>query len=84
MPIISTTTKSYIAGFLDGDGCIMFQLIHRKDYVYGYQIRNKCFESIKYSRYYAVNRTDEFVSIGGAGIFISKIPYINAFDSPSE
>ena len=39
MPIISTTTKSYIAGFLDGDGCIMFQLIHRKDYVYGYQIR---------------------------------------------
>ncbi|MDA2922391.1 LAGLIDADG family homing endonuclease [Patescibacteria group bacterium AH-259-L07] len=36
---ISPTTKSYIAGFLDGDGCIMFQLIRRKDYVYGYQIR---------------------------------------------
>ena len=32
-------TKAYIAGFLDGDGSIMFQLIERKDYIYGYQIR---------------------------------------------
>lgn len=39
MSIISSTTKSYIAGFLDGDGCIMFQLIYREDYKYGYQIR---------------------------------------------
>ena len=30
---------SYIAGFLDGDGCIMLQLIYRYDYVLGYQIR---------------------------------------------
>ncbi len=30
---------SYIAGFLDGDGCIMAQLVHRKDYRFGYQIR---------------------------------------------
>lgn len=30
---------SYIAGFLDGDGCIMLQLVYRKDYIYGYQIR---------------------------------------------
>ena len=33
------TIKAYIAGFLDGDGCIMLQLIHRHDYVLGYQIR---------------------------------------------
>lgn len=33
------TTKAYIAGFLDGDGCVMLQLVRRKDYVYGYQIR---------------------------------------------
>ena len=33
------TTKAYIAGFLDGDGSIMFQLIERKGYIYGYQIR---------------------------------------------
>lgn len=31
--------KSYIAGFLDGDGCIMAQLVKHKDYVFGYQIR---------------------------------------------
>ena len=30
---------AYIAGFLDGDGCIMLQLIYRYDYVLGYQIR---------------------------------------------
>jgi hypothetical protein len=29
----------YIAGFLDGDGCIMAQLITRSDYKMGYQIR---------------------------------------------
>jgi len=36
---ISEHEKAYIAGFLDGDGCIMFQLVRRKDYVYGYQVR---------------------------------------------
>ena len=30
---------AYIAGFLDGDGCIMLQLVYRHDYVFGYQIR---------------------------------------------
>jgi hypothetical protein len=37
-------TKAYIAGFLDGDGSIMFQLIERKGYIYGHQIRaSVCF-----------------------------------------
>jgi len=31
--------KAYIAGFLDGDGCVMLQLIYRHDYLLGYQIR---------------------------------------------
>ena len=39
MKIISATTKAYISGFLDGDGCVMFQLVRRKDYRYGFQIR---------------------------------------------
>ena len=30
---------AYISGFLDGDGCIMLQLVYRHDYVLGYQIR---------------------------------------------
>jgi len=29
----------YIAGFLDGDGCVMVQLISRKDYRLGFEIR---------------------------------------------
>jgi len=42
--MIDETTKAYIAGFLDGDGSIMLQLIHRKDYKFGYQIRaSVCF-----------------------------------------
>ncbi|OGK34614.1 hypothetical protein A3A93_00915 [Candidatus Roizmanbacteria bacterium RIFCSPLOWO2_01_FULL_38_12] len=32
-------TKAYIAGFLDGDGSIFLQLVRRKDYQLGYQIR---------------------------------------------
>lgn len=36
---MSSEEKAYIAGFLDGDGCIMAQLVRRKDYIYGYQIR---------------------------------------------
>jgi hypothetical protein len=37
--MLTNLEKAYIAGFLDGDGCIMFQLVRRKDYIYGYQIR---------------------------------------------
>lgn len=37
--MLSDLDKAYIAGFLDGDGCVMFQLVRRKDYVFGYQVR---------------------------------------------
>jgi LAGLIDADG endonuclease len=33
------TILAYIAGFLDGDGSIFFQLIRKNDYCLGYQIR---------------------------------------------
>ena len=33
------TILAYIAGFLDGDGSIFFQLIRKKDYRLGFQIR---------------------------------------------
>ena len=36
---LSNEEKAYIAGFLDGDGSIIAQLVHRKDYKLGYQIR---------------------------------------------
>ena len=36
---LSKQLLAYISGFLDGDGCIMAQLVYRKDYSLGYQIR---------------------------------------------
>jgi hypothetical protein len=36
---MSDEVAAYIAGFLDGDGSIMAQLVARKDYRLGYQIR---------------------------------------------
>ncbi len=36
---MDATVLAYIAGFLDGDGSIFFQLIRRKDYCLGFQIR---------------------------------------------
>jgi intein-encoded DNA endonuclease-like protein len=36
---MSNEEKAYIAGFLDGDGSIMAQLVKRKDYKLRYQIR---------------------------------------------
>ena len=33
------TEIAYIAGFLEGDGCIMMQLVRSSGYIYGYQIR---------------------------------------------
>ena len=36
---MGSTTLAYIAGFLDGDGSIFFQIIKRKDYLRKFQIR---------------------------------------------
>lgn len=36
---MTSEEKAYIAGFLDGDGSIIAQLVARKDYKLGYQIR---------------------------------------------
>lgn len=40
MRFIGSTTIAYIAGFLDGDGSIFFQIIPRKDYKLKFQIRS--------------------------------------------
>ena len=36
---LTDTQKAYIAGFLDGDGSIFIQIVHRKDYRLKFQIR---------------------------------------------
>ena len=38
--MLDPTILAYIAGFLDGDGSIFFQLIRKKDYRVGFQIRS--------------------------------------------
>jgi intein/homing endonuclease len=30
---------AYLAGFIDGDGCLLAQLVKRPDYLYKFQIR---------------------------------------------
>ena len=37
---MNSTILAYIAGFLDGDGSIFFQIVPRKDYKFGFQIRS--------------------------------------------
>ena len=37
---MNPTSWAYIAGFLDGDGSIFFQLIRKRDYRLGFQIRS--------------------------------------------
>lgn len=39
MKDISEEEKSYIAGFLDGDGCVNAQIVRREDYRLRFQIR---------------------------------------------
>jgi len=37
--IMPEEVKAYIAGFLDGDGCLMAQLVKREENKFGFQIR---------------------------------------------
>jgi len=39
MKNISENDKSYIAGFLDGDGCINAQIIRQKEYRFKFRIK---------------------------------------------
>ena len=40
MRFMDSTVLAYIAGFLDGDGSIFFQIVPRKDYKQKFQIRS--------------------------------------------
>ena len=44
---MDSTKLAYIAGFLDGDGSIFFQIVPRKDYKLGFQIRSSVLFSQK-------------------------------------
>ena len=57
--------RAYIAGFLEGDGCIMLQLVYRHDYVLGYQIRASIvFYQKQQYRWFLSWLQDQFGGIG--------------------
>jgi len=57
--------KAYIAGFLEGDGCVMLQLVYRHDYKLGYQIRaSVVFYQKQQYRWFLSWLQDQFESIG--------------------
>ena len=57
--------RAYIAGFLEGDGCIMLQLVYRHDYVLGYQIRASIvFYQKQQYRWFLSWLQDQFSGIG--------------------
>jgi LAGLIDADG endonuclease len=64
MKTCSCQEKAYIAGFLDGDGCINAQIIKRPDYVLKYQIRvSICFFQ-KTKRHWFLIRLDKQLRCG--------------------
>jgi hypothetical protein len=52
MKHVSDNEFSYIAGFLDGDGCINAQIVRRKNYKLLFQIRVSITFFQKTSRYW--------------------------------
>lgn len=50
MKTLSVEQASYLAGFIDADGCILAQIVSRKDYVLKFQIRVSvtCIQKMKH------------------------------------
>jgi hypothetical protein len=64
MNLKNPETLVYIAGFLDGDGSILFQIVPRKDYKQKFQIRSSI---AFYQDTINVRILDEFKELFGAG-----------------
>ena len=64
-PHVKATDAAYVAGFLDGDGSIHFQLVRQKEYRYGYYIRS----SLSFSQATSARHHLAYVQglLGGAG-----------------
>ena len=53
--MITEQEKAYIAGFLDGDGCILLQLVKNSDYKYGFTVRTSvCFYQKKTKHWFLI------------------------------
>ena len=62
---MNVSTASYVAGFLDGDGSIHFQLVKQKEYRFGFYIR----ASVSFSQSTSARQGLEKIQtlIGGGG-----------------
>lgn len=61
---LTTTQAAYLAGFIDGDGSIIAQLVFRKDYVLKYQIRVSVLFIQKKKRVYFLNQLQDEIGTG--------------------
>jgi len=55
---------SYLAGFLDGDGCILAQIVRRKDYRFKFEIRISILFYQKTSRHWFLLQLKEALKLG--------------------
>jgi hypothetical protein len=62
---MSASTQSYVAGFLDGDGSIHFQLVRQKEYRFGYYIRASISFSQSTSARWGLEMIQELLGGGG-------------------
>src|SRR5271167_2725978 len=62
---MDVSTASYIAGFLDGDGSIHFQLVRQKEYRFGFYIRASISFSQSTSARQGLERIQAMVGGGG-------------------
>jgi LAGLIDADG endonuclease len=61
---LSSTDLAYIAGFLDGDGCINAQLVRRSDYILKFQIRYSLTFFQKTSRHWFLLKLQKQLGFG--------------------
>jgi hypothetical protein len=62
---MNVSTSSYVAGFLDGDGSIHFQLVKQKEYRFGFYIRASVSFSQSTSARQGLERIQALVGGGG-------------------
>ena len=62
---MDVSTASYVAGFLDGDGSIHFQLVKQKEYRFGYYIRASISFSQSTTARHGLERIQSLLGGGG-------------------
>ena len=63
---------SYIAGFLEGDGCILSQIVRRKDYKLGFELRLSVSFYQKVNRYWFILKLSKYLNSFGIFSNIGK------------